>query len=272
MLVQLQLMRLLSALFAAITALLVFFFLRELLPGVPWAASVGALCIALQPLLGSISGSVNPEAMLYAVSAAVFLCLARAFRRGFTRRLSVVLGTLVAVGFLAELNFVGVAFGVYIGLVVLTVREARVDRGEALGSLASAGGIGAAPVLLYALVNLLSHHSTFGIASGIADALSPKLLLKEISYTWQMYLPRLPGMPHYFLGMTPYRDVWFDRSVGLYGWMETTFPGWVDNVALVLAAAVAVLCGRELVARRGVLGRDCLSWASTRRLRSGYRC
>ncbi len=253
MLAQLQLMRLVSALFAAITALLVFFFLRELLPGVPWAASVGALCIALQPLLGSISGSVNPEAMLYAVSAAVLLCLARAFRRGFTRRLSVVLGILIAVGFLTKLNFVGLAFGVYVGLVVLTVREARVERREALGSLAIAGGIGAAPVLLYALVNVLSHHSTFGIASGILDALSPKLLFKEISYTWQMYLPRLPGMPHYFLGMAPYREVWFDRSVGLYGWMETTFPGWVDNVALALAAAVAVLCGRELVVRREAL-------------------
>jgi 4-amino-4-deoxy-L-arabinose transferase-like glycosyltransferase len=253
MLAQLQLMRLLSALFAAITALLVFFFLRELLPGVPWAASVSALCIALQPLLGSISGSVNPEAMLYAVSAALFLCLARAFRRGLTRRLSVVLGVLIAVGFLTKLNFVGVAFGVYVGLVVLTVREARADRREALGSLAVGGGIGAAPVLLYALVNVLSHHSTFGIASGIAGALSPKLLFKEISYTWQMFLPRLPGIPHYFPGIAPYREVWFDRSVGLYGWMETTFPGWVDNVALVLAVAVAALCARELVAHRSVL-------------------
>ena len=102
--------------------------------------------------------------MLYAVSAALFLCLARAFRRGFTRRLSVVLGILIAVGFLTKLNFVGVAFGVYVGLVVLTVREARVNRREALWSLARAGGIGAAPVLLYALVNLLSHHSTFGLS------------------------------------------------------------------------------------------------------------
>jgi hypothetical protein len=66
-----------------------------------------------------------------------FLCLARAFRRGFTRRLSVVLGILIAVGFLTKLNFVGVAFGVYVGLVVL---EARADRRGALGSLAIAGG------------------------------------------------------------------------------------------------------------------------------------
>ena len=46
------------------------------------------------------------------------------------------------------------------------------------------------------------------------------------------------------------REVWFDRSVGFYGWMDTMFPGWVDNVALALATPVALLCARELVRRR----------------------
>ena len=61
-------------------------------------------------------------------------------------------------------------------------------------------------------------------------------------------------MTHYFAGISTYKDIWFDRSVGLYGWMDTVFPDWVDNVALVLAVAVALLCGRELLVRRGALG------------------
>ncbi|HYM54205.1 MAG TPA: hypothetical protein VES97_02500, partial [Solirubrobacteraceae bacterium] len=48
MLVQLQLMRLFGALMGGITALLAFLFLREILPGVRWAATVGGLCVALQ--------------------------------------------------------------------------------------------------------------------------------------------------------------------------------------------------------------------------------
>ena len=125
------------------------------------------------------------------------------------------------------------------------------------------------------LCNLLSHHSTFGLASGIADALSSKLADQKRSATHgrcTCRACRVCGTTS--SGIAPYRDVWFDRSVGLYGWMETTFPGWVDNVALVLATAVAVLCGRELVASQGgaLRARDCPSWASTRRLRSGYRC
>ncbi|MGH2854853.1 MAG: DUF2142 domain-containing protein [Solirubrobacteraceae bacterium] len=253
MLTQLQLMRLLGVLLGALTALLIFLFLREALPGVPWAATVGALCVALQPLFGFMSGSVNPDTLLYTVAAAIFLCLARAFRRGFTPRLAVALGLLSAAGFMTKLNFVGLAFGVFAGMVVLSVREARA-RGwrEALRPLAIAAGIGLAPVMLYALGNVLSSHPTLGAASGTAAADS-KSLLNELSYAWQLFLPRLPGMPHYFNGMTTYKDIWFDRSVGLYGWMDTVFPTWVDNVALVPAAAVALLCGRELFVQRDAL-------------------
>ena len=44
---RLALMRLLSALFAAITAIFTFLFVRETLPGAPWAWSVGGLSVAL---------------------------------------------------------------------------------------------------------------------------------------------------------------------------------------------------------------------------------
>ncbi len=249
MLAQLQLMRLVGALFAALTAVFTFLFLREALPRVPWAATVGSLCVALQPLLAFMSGSVNPESMLYAVAAATFYCLARAFARGLSRRLAVALGVAIAIGFLTKLNFVGVALGVYAGLAALALREAPARGARALWAPVLAAGIGLAPVALYALRNLLSGLPAFGIGSGIVDDLL-RSFSSELSYVWELYLPRLPGMTHYFVGMATFKDVWFDRSVGLYGWMDTTFPGWVDNVALVPAAIVALLCARELYARR----------------------
>ncbi len=253
-LAQLQLMRLFSALLGALTVLLIFLFLREALPGVPWAATVGAVCAALQPLFGFMSGSVNPDTMLYTVATALFLCLARAFRRGLTRRLALALGLLTAAGFLTKLNFAGLALGVFAGMAVLSVREAR-SRGweRGLRLFAIAAGVGLMPVLLYALGNALSGHSTFGEASGVIDVLASAPLFKELSYVWEMYLPRLPGMTRYFDGMAPWKDVWFDRSVGQYGWMDTVFPGWVNNLALIPAGAVALLCGRELVVHRAAL-------------------
>jgi hypothetical protein len=253
MLVQLQLMRLFGALFGALTALLVFLFVREVLPRAPWAATVGALCVALGPLFASMSGSLNPDTMLFAVAAAHFLCLARAFRRRLTRRLAVALGALIAVGFMTKLNFIGFAFGVFVGLAALAIREARSRGRQALLSLAIAAGIGVLPVTIYALRNILSSHPTFGAFSGNIGAISSGSLFDEVSYIWQMYLPRLPSMAHYFKGLATYRDIWFDRSVGLYGWMDAMFPTWVDSVALVPAGAIALLCGRELIARRDAL-------------------
>jgi hypothetical protein len=249
---QLQLMRLVGALFAAITALCTFLFLREVLPRAPWAATVGALCVALQPLFAFMSGSVNPDSMLIAVAAAVFLCLARAFRRGLTGRRAVALGVLIAVGFLTKLNFIGFAVGVYLGLIVLGVREARARGPRALFSPALAGVIGLLPVGAYVLRNLLFSHPTLGIVSGTG---TPSSLPNELSYIWEMYLPRLPGMTNYFKGILSYKDIWFDRSVGFYGWMDTLFPAWVTNVALVPAAAIVLLFAGGLFAARGALRR-----------------
>ena len=252
-LVRLQLMRLFGALLAAITVLLTFFFLREILPRVPWAATVGALCVALQPLFGFMSGTVNPDTMLFTVSAAVFLCLARAFRRGLDTRLAIVLGLAIAVGFATKVNFVGVALGVFFGLAVMALRGFKAHRWTGLRAPAIAAGIGIAPPALWVLRNALTSNPATNGAVKTGGQLAPGTILKELSYTWQMFLPPLPGMKHYFNGMLPIRDVWFNRSVGLYGWMDTMFPTWVDKVAFVLAVAVAALCGRELWARRHAL-------------------
>jgi 4-amino-4-deoxy-L-arabinose transferase-like glycosyltransferase len=253
MLDQLQLMRLVGAFFGAMTALFTFLFLREILPRSPWAATVGALGVALQPLLGFMSGSVNPDSMLYPIAAAMLLCLARAFRRGLTRRRAVVLGGLIAVGFMTKLNFIGFAFGVFVGLALLAVGGVKARGWRALFSPAIAVVIGVLPATLYAARNLASGRPLFGILSAITNALGAKSLLDELSYVWEIYLPRLPGMVHYFNGLATYKDIWFDRSVGLYGWMDTMFPTWVDKVALLPAAIVALLCGRELFTRRAVL-------------------
>ena len=73
---RLELMRLLSALMAGLTALFAYLFVCEALPGVSWAWTVGGLGVALAPLLGFMSGAVNPDAMLAAVSAGIFFLLA----------------------------------------------------------------------------------------------------------------------------------------------------------------------------------------------------
>lgn len=244
---RLQLMRLASSLLAGLTALMAFLFVREVLPRARWAWVVGGLCVALMPLLGFISGAVNPDAMLIPVSAAAFYMLARSFRRGLTTRRSLALGLVTMTGFLTKLNFVGLAPGVVFGVLLLSGRLARTSPRLALRSLGVFSAIAGAPVLVYVLVNLVSGHPALGAAStafGLRGS-----ILNEISYVWQLYLPKLPGMASYFPHLLMTR-VWFDAFVGLYGWIDTVFPAWACSVALAPAALIAGLAVRALVARR----------------------
>jgi hypothetical protein len=253
---QLELMRLLSALMAGFTALFVFLFVRESLPAVPWAWTVGGLGAALFALLGFTSGAVTPDAMLFSVSAAVFYCLARAFRRGLTRGLALAIGALTAVGFLTKLNFIGLAPGVMLGLIILAIRASRSTQGanghgDAFGSLAIAMVIAVSPVCAYILRNLLTHHPLPSIISGTAaQARRNGSIVNDVAYMWQLYLPRMPGMPNYFPGISTTRELWFDRIVGLYGWLDASFPVWVDNLALIPAGLIAILALRTLLAKR----------------------
>ncbi|HXN39984.1 MAG TPA: DUF2142 domain-containing protein [Solirubrobacteraceae bacterium] len=249
---RLALMRLMSALFAGLTALFAFLFVREALPGAPWAWTVGGLSVALAPLLGLMSGAVNPDSMLFAVSAGLFYLLARAFRRGLDARLAIAVGALSAIGFLTKVNFVGLAPGVLLGLIVLSNRAARASGRSAYRLLALGTGVAFSPVLLYAAVNALSNHAPFGIVSG-ALGTTRGSLLAQINYIWQLYLPRLPGTVNDFPGLFTTTQLWFDGYVGLYGYLDTTFPGWVYTLALVPAGAIALLCGRSLVQCRAAL-------------------
>ncbi|MHB8241732.1 MAG: DUF2142 domain-containing protein [Solirubrobacteraceae bacterium] len=258
---QLELMRAMSAALAGLTAFFVVLFLRELIPGDPWAYTVGGLAAALAPLLGFTSGAVTPDAMLCAVSAAVFFCVARAFNRGLSGRLAIAIGILTAMGLLTKLNFIGLLPGALTALLLLALR----GRGAGLDAfcvrrfVAIALVIAVSPICVYALVNLLSGSPTFGIVSSSIGSLTHQPgnmpLLSASSYIWQFYLPRLPTMTNYFPGLLTVRDLWFDRIVGLYGWLDTSFPVWVENLALIPATLLAILALHTLYERRSALAR-----------------
>jgi 4-amino-4-deoxy-L-arabinose transferase-like glycosyltransferase len=253
LLARLTLMRLFSSLFAGFTAMFVFLFLREALPGTRalWAAC--GLGIAFAPLLGFMSGAVNPDSLLFAVSAALFWSLARAFRLGLTYRRAALIGTAIAVGLLTKLNFIGLLPGAILGLGVLALRMARSSRAGAARAFGLGIGIAIGPLVLLGAVDLATSQTLGTVSSSISSTTHHGSILAALSYTWQLFLPRLPGMQSYDPGLFTTRQIWFDGFVGQYGWVETAFPGWVYDVALVPAIAILVACGRTLVTLRGTI-------------------
>jgi Predicted membrane protein (DUF2142) len=250
---RIQLMRLVSALFAGLTALFVFLFVRELLPSEPWAWVVGGVAVAVAPLLGFMSGSINPDSMLYAVSAAIFYCLARAFRRGLSIRMAVTIGAVTAIGLLTKLNFAGLLPGILIALVILSVRVARgSSRSVGLKRFALSTGIGLSPGVLLLAIEALKNHALLGPFANVTE-LAKGSLFGQINYIWQLYLPHLPGTVNDFPGTFTTRQFWFDGYVGLFGWRDTRFPSWVYNVALIPTAVLVALCARALYESRSAV-------------------
>ncbi len=243
-LLSLQLMRLLSALLGGVTVLCVFLFLREALPAHPWTWTVGALGVALQPLFGFISGGVNPDALLFATSSALFLCLARGFRRGLTRPLALATGAAIACGLLTKLNFAGLLPGALAALVVLGVRGEGTRSPRALRLPALAVAVAAVPVVLMMLANVvLWNRDATGATTGVfRPEVEGASLGGAVSYLVRFYGEEL-------------QKLWVRGFVGWYGWVDTAFPGWVYDAGLGLLGAVAALALVSLVRARTAVRR-----------------
>jgi len=251
-------MRLFSSLFAGVTAALTFLFLRELMPGTPWAWTVGALAVALQPLHGFVAGAVNPDSLLWAACAGVFLAVARILRRGLTPLRALGLGIALSAGLLTKGAMYGMVPGAILALGFGMWRLLRSERRAALITGAIAVATAALPFVAWLAVK----HGFYGDSHTFSTTTTGNVsvgghgfdLHKELSYVWQLYLPRLPFENDLFRGF-PLWDVFFQGFVGRFGHFFFGFPLWVSYLALGVAAALVGLAGRALWLGRAALRR-----------------
>ena len=260
---RIHVLRLFSALLAALTVLFVFLFLRELIPSTPWAWTVGALAVAFQPMFGFTSSGVTSDTVLFTASAGTFYLFALAFRRGLTAQRGAAIGALAAVGLLSKLNMLGLAPGIIFGLAVLVLRADGERRREAIRGALVALGVVAVPVITYMVLNSTVWDRSLWFGTSGVPPLSPIVpgkhvagvaggVLDAISYMWQFYLPRLPSM-HPFFHNYQLRQIWFNGFIGEFGWLEIGFPQWVYNLSLALVLGLLALVVRQLVSLRSVL-------------------
>lgn len=235
-------MRLVSAAMAALTALCVFLFLRELLPGTPLAWTVGGLAAGLQPMFAFVSSGVTNEAALYLVSAALMLALAQLLRRGLTVRRAAAVGLLLGIGVLVKTQVLAYAPAVGLALIIAAWRTREGAR--PWRSWAAAAIAGLAPLLLYGVLGATVWNrpviDRVTEVTGGAKGARPWQLAEQLSYAWQLYLPRLPNLTDILPAVPPY-DLWFTGLVGRFGWLDYGFPEWVYPFAAGVWIIVAAL-------------------------------
>lgn len=243
-------MRLLSALLAGLTVALTFLFLRELMPGTPWAWTVGALAVALQPVFGFMGGGVNNDVLVWTCGAALLLAVARVLRRGLTPARGAAVGGALLVGMAAKPSIYGVVPGVALAVVLAAWRAAPEARRTAWRGAAVAAAMLVVPALAYLVVNavVLDRPGATAIA-GFDVAPEGSSLGGQIAYLWQSFLPRLPFMtdqfrdyPHYLLW-----DSYLQGFIGRFGWFEYGYPMWAYWLGLGALAGIVALAVRGVV-------------------------
>jgi 4-amino-4-deoxy-L-arabinose transferase-like glycosyltransferase len=256
---RLAVMRLLSALLAGLTTLCVYLFLREVLPRSPLSWTVGGLAAGLQPTFAFIASGVNNDGGLYLVSAALLLALARLFRRGLTLRRAAAVGALLGLGVLVKTQVAAFAPAVGLALLLCAWRQ-RGDRGATLRALAGGLAAGIAPLAVYGVLGAtIWDRPVVDRVSGVVASRSidirPWQWSEQLSYLWQLYLPRAPNLHDLLPGVPPY-TLWFKGMVGRFGWLDYQLPSLVYPLAGVIFVAVAVLAllavwkGREALRAR----------------------
>lgn len=247
-LARLELMRLESALMAALTVLAVFMFLRELFPRSPWSWTVGALVVAFQPMFNFIAAGVQGDNLLYLTSALTFWLLLRGYRRGLTRRSAAVLGLVVAAGLLAKLTYIAFLPGIGLALLLLAWRALPEGRRRAAESLLIPVLFAALPVAVYTILNVTAWHRGSPLAGGLAGATTGSLgpgktvtLRESLDYIWELYLPRLPFMHHSYFAGYPVGYIWADGTIGRFGWLDYGFPNWVYTFGRIVFGVIGAL-------------------------------
>ena len=239
-------MRLLTALLGGVIALCAFLTVHELTPGRQWLAVTAGLLVAFHPMASFMSGVVNNDAGVNAAAALLVFLLVRGLRRGLTIPLGVALGVTLAL--LPAMKATGTALYPAAAVGILGMVWRRHARPDLIAYGALSGPAAAALVLRRVVTDALEAPSVGagqtaggasvgGVASRILD--DPGIYL---SYTWQMFLPRLPFMTDLHVQKWPAFDVFIEGGWAAFGWVVVRFPMWVYLVVVAVSLAMAGLC------------------------------
>lgn len=204
---------------------------------------VAAAVAGLLPMVQFVSASVTPDAMLYAVWAAVFWTGTRLLKRGLTPGGAALFLGAVGAACVVKATSYALLPGALLVLAIGTWRIRDAGAKVLVRLLAAAGGLAVTVGVWFVLAHR-SHRSAAGQVSDVTSSQLPFHLHDFLAYLWQYYLPRLPGQgryafPPYFHGI-PFYDVILRGLWGTFGWTEVQFPGPMQAVLVGITAILAV--------------------------------
>jgi 4-amino-4-deoxy-L-arabinose transferase-like glycosyltransferase len=245
--------RLVSAILGGIVAACAFLIVLELLPGRRRIAAAAGFGVAFQPMFAFMAGSVNNDMGVNAGAAVVTLLAVQLIRRGFSLPRALALGVMLALTPLLKATGFAVAPAALLAVALAVWRYRPAWRRWVPGVLAVVVGF-AVVWLIWTKVSASLDRGAFTTPNGQAPGqgfLAEQDPTGALTYVWEVFLPRLPGMNEHWSQSWPAYDIYGVRGWGAFGWYALT---WKHKVYWVIMLAILALSALGVVAlwrRRG---------------------
>ncbi len=240
----------------ALTVLATWLLIGELLGRRRVPQLAGAAVVGLFPGEAFTSTSVNPDGLMIALWTLAFWLGARVIKRGARPRDAVGLCAVTAAAVLTQPISYALVAPALLALVFGLTGSPRDRLRARLRPAAVALVAVCVPVIAWIAARGHGNPALAPIGSAPARRGTPFNLRQFLSYIWQFYLPRLPGMSpdRVTPGLSVY-NIWVRETWGTFGWLDVPMPTWVYTAVTTFTACVAVLSA-AIVARF----RDRLRW------------
>ena len=201
----------------------------------------GSALVGLLPMETFMSTAINPDALMIALWTIGFWLGARVIKRAARPRDAVSLCAVTAGAVLTQPISYALVPAALLALLIGLARSRLEERRAQARKLALSAAAFAAPVVAWLGLRNQGAPVIAQVGSPPGTRPYPFSVRQFLSYIWQFYLPRLPGMSpdRVTPGLSVY-NVWVREGWGKFGWLDVPMPSWVYTVAGVFTAVVGV--------------------------------
>ena len=208
---------------------------RRRLPQLACGAVVGLL-----PMWTFMGASVNPDSLMVPLWTFALWLGARVIIRRAPVRDAVALCAVAAAAVLTMATSYALLPAVALALFAGWRGRPPEERRATLRPLGLASLALVVPVLAWVGLGRALGRSAINIVAAGAHP-TPFSIRQFLSYIWQFYLPRVPGMTLFrWTGGLPAYDVWLKEGTATFGWLDVPLAAWIYKATAIVLGVVGL--------------------------------